>query len=139
MFQQNIRADWSIELADSALQAAVTLQNRRLELIMCHEIFRYSHYRGDLPKMEQALAQLKECSYRHQFYNYYYSSWEAVLDIYCSKGNIEYAIQQAKQMRAEAEKAGFTEGIYTSYMVLPGVVSRKKQFIPALMSAYQEL
>lgn len=45
MFQQNIRTDWSIELADSALQAAVTLQNRRLELIMCHEIFRYSHYR----------------------------------------------------------------------------------------------
>lgn len=128
MFQQNIRADWSIELADSALQAAVTLQNKRLELIMCHEIFRYSHYRGDLPKMEQALAQLKECSYRHQSYNYYYSSWEAVLDIYCSKGNIEYAIQQAKQMRAEAEKAGFTEGIYTSYMALGCAYGYSEQF-----------
>lgn len=118
MFQQNIKTDWAIELADSALQAAITLQNARLELIMCHEKFRYSNYQGDLPGMEQALTKLKECSYRHQSYGYYYSAWEAVLDIHCSKGNIEYAIQQAKQMKTEAEQSGFEEGVYTSYMAL---------------------
>ena len=34
MYQQNIRADWSIELADSALQAARVLGNGRLELML---------------------------------------------------------------------------------------------------------
>ena len=114
MYQQNIRADWSIELADSALQAAKALRNGRLELILCHEMFRYSQYRGDLPEMERQLALMKECSHRLKSYEYYFSSWEAVLDIQCSRGNIEYAVLQAKQMKADAEKLGYEKGIYTS-------------------------
>ena len=38
-------------------------------------------------------------------------------------------------LRSGFEKEPEEDGSWT----LPGVVSRKKQFIPALMSAYQEL
>ncbi len=118
MYQQNIRADWSIELADSALQAARVLGNGRLELMLCHEAFRYSQYRGDLQEMERRLAVLKECCYRQKSYEYYFSAWEAVLDLQCSRGNIEYAILQAKQMKADAEELGYEKGICTSYIAL---------------------
>ena len=115
MYQQNIRADWSIELVDSALKAARTLGNGRLELMLSHEVFRYSQYRGDLPEMERRLAVLKECYYRQKSYEYYFSAWEAALDLQCSRGNIEYAILQAKQMKGDAEELGYEKGICTPY------------------------
>lgn len=137
MYQQNIRADWSIELADSALQAAKALRNGRLELILCHEMFRYSQYRGDLPEMERQLALMKECSHRLKSYEYYFSSWEAVLDIQCSRGNIEYAVLQAKQMKADAEKLGYEKGIYTSYIALGSAYGYSEQYAEGA-EAYKE-
>ncbi len=137
MFQQNIRADWAIELADSALQAAITLRNGALELVMCHEMFRYPQYRGDLQEMERRLEILKECSYRQKSYEYYYSSWEAVLDLQCSRGNIEYAILQAKQMKTEAEQLKYDKGICTSYMALGCAYGYSQQYAEGA-AAYRE-
>nr|WP_303923897.1 histidine kinase dimerization/phospho-acceptor domain-containing protein [Bacteroides intestinalis] len=137
MYQQNIRADWSIELADSALQAARVLGNGRLELMLCHEAFRYSQYRGDLQEMERRLAVLKECCYRQKSYEYYFSAWEAVLDLQCSRGNIEYAILQAKQMKADAEELGYEKGICTSYIALGSAYGYSEQYAEGA-EAYKE-
>jgi len=137
MFQQNIRADWAIELVDSALQAATALRNGRLEVVMCHENFRYANYRGELPAMERALALLKESSYRHKLYADYFSAWEAVLDMYCSRGDIEYAIEQGKSMKKEAKQLGSDEGIYMSCMVLGCAYGYSEQFAEGA-AAYQE-
>ncbi|WP_455587228.1 histidine kinase dimerization/phospho-acceptor domain-containing protein [Bacteroides sp.] len=136
-FQQNIGADWSVELIDSALQASIPLGYKRLEVIIRHERFRYSQARGDISGMKQTLALLKECSYRHQLFGNYFSAWSDLLNIECSKGNIEYAIQQAGLMKEEAKQTGSKEGLYTSCMTLGLAYGYSNQFEKGV-AAYKE-
>jgi hypothetical protein len=75
---------------------------------------------------------LRQKGYLYKQYNYYFLSWEYLLGYYCSKGQVEYAIQQANLMKKEATALKFQKGINCSLLILGTALMSARRYNEAI-------
>lgn len=117
-FQQYIGQQQGVEFLDSALALCVRKQLNDEELWTLFDYCRHYQYCNDIPSMERYFLKLKDASYRYKVYNFYYTIWLALLQDRCGRGDTEYTIIQAQEMRKEAERLNFKVGIFVSSLAL---------------------
>jgi tetratricopeptide (TPR) repeat protein len=88
------------------------------ELLMIYCLFCYYYNKGDNINMDKTFQEIRNKSYAYQQYFYYFSSWYYQLLCYCGYGQVEYVIQQAKQMEKEAKALKDETGMNYSQVIL---------------------
>lgn len=117
-FQQYIGQESATEYLDSALALCIRKKMQSEELWVLFDYCRQYEYRAELSNEEQMLEKLKDASYRYKDYSFYYTMWLSVLQAHCAQGNTEYAIMQAKEMKAEAIRLDYQTGIFIATLAL---------------------
>lgn len=117
-FQQYIGQESATEYLDSALTLCIRKKLNHEELWVLFDYCRQYEYRAELSNEEQALVRLKEASYRYKEYSFYYTIWLSILQAHCAHGNTEYAIIQAKEMKTEAARLNYDNGMFIASLAL---------------------
>lgn len=118
VFQQYIGQESATEYLDSALALCIRKKLHNEELWVLFDYCRQYEYRAELVNEEKWLAKLKEASYRYKDYSFYYTMWFSVLQAHCSHGNTEYVIIQVKEMKAEAIRLNYDNGLFIASLAL---------------------
>lgn len=138
-FQQYIGQKGATELLDSAITLSIRKRLPNEELWALYDYCRQYEYLTELPKLEQRLAILKDASYRHKIYAFYYTMWMAALQARCAIGDTEYAIMQAKEMANEAIRLKYEGGTFIASLTLAQVYSFVRQYDNAIETYEQAL
>lgn len=117
-FQNYIGKPFAVEYLDSALAINTRSKLHEEELWTLFDYCRHYEFCADRKSMELYCQKLKEASYRYKNYNLYYTIWLAMLRARCAQGDTEYAILQAKEMKAEAIRLKFEAGVFVSSLAL---------------------
>lgn len=140
-FQQHIGLESATEYLDAALALCIRKKLNTEELWVLFDYCRQYEYRAELVKEEEWLAKLKKASYQYKEYSFYYTMWFSVLQAHCSQGNTEYAILQAKEMKAEANRLNYDNGLFIASLALAQAydfADRNKEAIAAYLQILKE-
>lgn len=136
-FQQCIGQRGATEFLDSAIALSIRKHLPNEELWALFDYCRQYEYLTELSKFEQRLAILKDASYRHKDYAYYYTMWMSTLQARCAMGDIEYAIMQAKEMANEAIRLKYEGGKFIAALTLGQAYDFARQYDKAI-NAYEQ-
>lgn len=136
-FQQYIGQEGATEFLDSAIDLSIGKNLPNEELWALFDYCRQYEYLTDLPQLEQRLAILKDASYHHKEYAFYYTMWMSVLEARCAVGDTEYVIMQAKEMANEAKRLKYGGGIFIASLSLGQAYDSAKQYDKAI-KAFKE-
>lgn len=138
-FQNYIGKSWAVEYLDSALVICTRKNLHQEELWTLFDYCRHYEFCADSKNMELYCQKLKEASYRYKNYSLYYTIWLAMLKARCAQGDTEYAILQAKEMKAEATHLRSENGIFISGLALAQAYEAAEKYEEAAGAYLQTL
>lgn len=138
-FQLHIGQEGATEFLDSAIAISIRKNIPEEELWGLYDYCRHYEYLTKLPELEQRFAILKDASYRHKDYAFYYTIWVSVLQSRCAIGDTEYAIMQAKEMEKEAIRLKYEGGIFIAALALAQAYDFTRQYDEAVKTYKQTL
>lgn len=136
-FEQFIGQEGATDFLDSAIALSVRKHLPNEELWALFDYCRQYEYLTELSKLEQRLVVLKDASYRHKDYAFYYTMWMSALQARCAMGDIEYAIMQAKEMKNEAIRLNYKGGTFIATLALGQTYDFARQYDKAI-NAYKQ-
>ena len=118
---------------------ACKYHNPRLELQMLKLCVAHYHDIGDIPNMNRMLEELKKRSYERHDYYYYYGQMFYMVDLYCDRGNIVYALNKIRQWQQEAIKLNYKYGILQTYICWGTVYTYSRNYKNAVAAFHKAL
>ena len=131
-FQQYIGQPQGVEFLDSALALATRKQIHAEELYTLFDYCRHYEFCTDEKNMERYFQKLKGASYRYKSYTLYYTVWLAMIQAQCARGDTEFAIIEAKEMREETQRIKYESGVLVSLLALAQAYSFAEQYDDAI-------
>lgn len=112
VFRQYIGKKWSIELLDTILPEAQKLNYTDGELRARYAYCNYYSYNSDTLNMRISFESLREASFKHNMYYYYFRMWNYLLEYKSVRGESESVILEADAMKQKASELKEEKGVY---------------------------
>lgn len=103
---------WSIELLDTTLLEAQRLNYVDGELRTLYSYCSYYSYKSDTLHMRTSFERLKEASFKHQVYYYYFRMWSYLLEYRLARGESESVMLESDLMKQSATRLKDKKGVY---------------------------
>lgn len=118
--QQNkyIRSPFAQVLVDRLYEEARKQGDKRKEMIALFGYYNTASTTLNFKEMENALKRIEKQAYQYDLYDLYYRCKRSYLSLMASNGNMEWALNEAKKMKKEAERLNHPLGIISAQIAL---------------------